>query len=166
VHVLVTTDTLSGVWTYTRELVTGLISRGARITLVSFGEIPIPEQTAWMNSLHGLEYRPTAFCLDWMQGAQEDFKDSSDYLIQLIKERKPDLLHFNHASYGSLAVATPRIVVAHGDFINWWKAVHGHEPKTTQWLRSYRQRLSEGLIQADMVVAPTVWMLDSLRHAM
>jgi glycogen(starch) synthase len=163
VHVLVTTDTLSGVWTYTRELVTGLISRGARITLVSFGEIPIPEQTAWMNSLHGLEYRPTAFCLDWMQGAQEDFKDSSDYLIQLIKERKPDLLHFNHASYGSLAVATPRIVVAHGDFINWWKAVHGHEPKTTQWLRSYRQRLSEGLIQADMVVAPTVWMLDSLR---
>ncbi len=43
-HVLVTTDTLSGVWTYTRELVTGLISRGARVTLVSFGDIPGPSE--------------------------------------------------------------------------------------------------------------------------
>ena len=54
-HVLVTADTMSGSWTYTRELVTGLVTRGARVTLVSFGEIPLPEQTAWMDLLHGLE---------------------------------------------------------------------------------------------------------------
>ena len=162
-HVLVTTDTLSGVWTYTRELVTGLVSRGARVTLVSFGDIPGPEQTAWMDKLHGLEYRPTAFGLDWMQEGQEDFKDSSAYLAALVKERDPDLLHFNHPCYGSLAVKTPRIVVAHGDLINWWKAVHGHEPKATQWLRRYRERLNEGLRAADVVVAPTVWMLDAMR---
>ena len=48
-HVLVTTDTLSGVWTYTRELVSGLVSRGLRVTLVSLGEVPLPEQTAWME---------------------------------------------------------------------------------------------------------------------
>ena len=59
-HVLVTTDTLSGVWTYTRELVTGLVSRGMRVTLVSFGEIPLPDQTLWMDHLHGLQYHPTA----------------------------------------------------------------------------------------------------------
>jgi glycosyltransferase involved in cell wall biosynthesis len=163
VHVLVTTDTLSGVWTYTRELVTGLISRGARVTLVSFGDIPEPEQTAWMDKLQRLEYRPTAFRLDWMQEGQEDFKDSSAYLAALVKERNPDLLHLNHPCYGSLAVETPRIVVAHGDLINWWKAVHGHEPKETQWLRRYRERLEEGLRAANVVVAPTVWMLDSIR---
>ena len=60
-HVLVTADTLGGVWTYARELVTGLVSRGVRVTLVSLGEIPLPEQTSWMDNLHGLEYRPTAF---------------------------------------------------------------------------------------------------------
>jgi glycogen synthase len=163
VHILVTTDTLSGVWTYTRELVTGLVGRGERVTLVSFGEIPVPEQTAWMDSLSGLEYRPTAFRLDWMQDAEEDFKDSSAYLTALVKERKPDLLHLNHPCYGSLNVRTPRIVVAHGDLVNWWKAVHGHAPKATQWLRWYRQRLNEGLVAADVAVAPTVWMLDSLR---
>src|ERR1700690_4532139 len=67
VHVLVTTDSLSGSWTYTRELVTGLVTRGVRVTLVSFGEIPMPEQTSWMDHLHGLDYRPTALRREWMQ---------------------------------------------------------------------------------------------------
>ena len=40
-HVLVTADSLSGSWTYARELVTGLVTRGVRVTLVSFGEIPM-----------------------------------------------------------------------------------------------------------------------------
>ena len=31
-HVLVTADTMSGSWTYTRELVTGLVTRGVRVT--------------------------------------------------------------------------------------------------------------------------------------
>ncbi|MCU1297374.1 MAG: glycosyl transferase, group 1, partial [Acidobacteriaceae bacterium] len=58
-HILITTDTLSGVWTHTRELATGLVSRGIRVTLVSFGEIPLPQETAWMDRLHGLQYLPT-----------------------------------------------------------------------------------------------------------
>jgi hypothetical protein len=49
-HILVTADTLSGVWTYTRELVTGMVSRGVRVTLVSFGDIPLPDQTTWMDT--------------------------------------------------------------------------------------------------------------------
>lgn len=165
-HVLVTTDTLSPVWAYTRDLVTGLTGRGARVTLISFGEIPAAsERTAWMDNLRGLEYRPTAFRLDWMQEGQEDFNDSSAYLCALVKERRPDLLHLNHPCYGNLSVATPRIVVAHGDLIGWSKGVHGREPKPTQWLRLYRQRLNEGYNGADMVIAPSVWMLDSLRSS-
>ena len=35
-HVLITSDTLNGNWTYTRELVSGLITRGLRITLTRF----------------------------------------------------------------------------------------------------------------------------------
>ena len=114
-HVLVTSDTLSGTWTYTRELVSGLVSRGMRVTLVSFGEIPLPQQTSWMDHLHGLEYRPTAFRLDWMDEGQQDFLESSAYLTALVKELKPDLLHLNQFCYGNLPVPVPRVVVAHGD---------------------------------------------------
>jgi glycogen(starch) synthase len=163
VHVLVTADTLSGTWIYTRELVTGLVSRGVRVTLVSFGEIPLPEQTLWMDHLHGLEYRPTAFRLDWMQEGQQDFKDSSLYLAALVKELKPDLLHLNQLCYGSLPVRVPRVVVAHGDLITWWKAVHGHEPRPDRWLRWYRDVVTGGISMASVMVAPSVWMRATIR---
>ena len=81
-HVLVTADSLSGSWTYARELVTGLVTRGVRVTLVSFGEIPLPEQTSWMDHLHGLDYRPTAFRLEWMQEAEEDLPNRRHFLLR------------------------------------------------------------------------------------
>ncbi len=109
-HVLITSDTLNGNWTYTRELVSGLITRGLRVTLVSFGEIPLPDQTAWMERLHGLAYHPTAFRLDWMQEGQQNFDDASAYLCSLVKETRPDVFHSNHLCYGALPVAIPRVV--------------------------------------------------------
>ena len=47
-HVLITADTVGGVWTYTQELVSGLVQRDVRVTLVSFGRMPSPEQTEWL----------------------------------------------------------------------------------------------------------------------
>jgi hypothetical protein len=122
-HVLVTADSLSGSWAYTRELVTGLVTRGVQVTLVSFGEIPLPEQTAWMDHLHGLDYRPTAFRLEWMQEAEEDLPESSAFLEALVRELRPDILHLNQFSYGNLPVDVPRVVMAHGDLITWTHAV-------------------------------------------
>ncbi|HTR64985.1 MAG TPA: glycosyltransferase family 4 protein [Terriglobales bacterium] len=162
-HVLVTTDTLSDVWTYTRELVTGLVSRGVRVTLVSLGEIPLPHQTVWMDHLQLLDYRPTAFRLDWMQEGERDLKDSSAFLAEVVRDIKPDLLHLNHLCYGSLPVAIPRIVVAHADLVSWWKAVHGREPDSGRWMQWYRRAVVNGLSHADAVVAPSVWMLDTIR---
>lgn len=161
-HVLVTADTVSGNWTYTRELVTGLVSRGVRVTLVSLGDIPLPQHTSWMDKLHGLEYIPTAFRLDWMQGGEEDLRDSSEYLAALARELKPDVLHLNQIGYGALDVEIPRVVVSHGDWISWWTAVHGCEPKESPWLRWYRNVLTHGLAKAQAVVAPSRWMLRAL----
>jgi glycogen synthase len=162
VHVLVTTDTLSGVWTYTQELVTGLVNRGVQVTLVSFGDIPLPHQTTWMDNLEGLDFRPTAFRLAWMEEGEQDFIESSRYLAALTKELRPDLLHLNQLCYGTLPVKTPRVVVAHGDLISWWKAVHGHEPKPSRWLRWYRDVVTQGVSYATTLVAPSVWMLETI----
>jgi glycogen synthase len=162
VHVLVTSDTLSGVWTYTRELVTGLVARGVRVTLVSFGDIPLSYQTAWMDGLHGLQYLPTGFGLDWMQEREQDVEEASAYLAALVRELKPDVLHLNQLCYGNLQVRVPRIVVAHGDLVSWWKAVHGHEPNGSRWVERYRRVVAEGICNASVLVAPTVWMLNSV----
>src|SRR5437764_6731500 len=123
VHVLVTADSLTGSWSYARELVTGLITRGTRVTLVSFGEIPLPEQTSWMDHLHGLDYRPTAFHLEWMLEAEEDLPESSAFLATLVRELRPDILHLNQFCYRNLRVAVTRVVMAHAALMTWWHAV-------------------------------------------
>jgi len=163
VHVLVTADTLSGAWTYTRELVTSLVTRGVRVTLVSFGEIPLPEQTTWMDHLHGLDYRPTAFRLEWMQEAEEDLPESSAFLVALIKELRPDVLHLNQFCYGNLPVDVPRVVMAHGDLITWTQAVQDRAPRSSRALKWYRDTILCGIASADAVVAPSAWMLDRVR---
>ena len=164
-HVLVTADTLSGAWTYTRELVTGLVTRGVRVTLVSFGEIPLPSQTAWMDTLHGLDYRPTAFRLEWMHEVEKDLPESTSFLVALVRELKPNVLHLNQFCYGNLPVDVPRVVMAHGDLVTWTQAVEGYTPRPTRWLQWYRETVVRGIIAADAVVAPSRWMLDTLRQS-
>lgn len=161
-HILVTADTLGGVWTYTRELVTGLVRRGERVTLVSFGNIPTPAQTRWMEALENFEYRPTAFKLEWMLDSEADMAASAQYLQAVIEETRPDLLHLSQFYYGSLDCDLPRVVVAHSDVVSWWMSVHAKEPPETDWLRWYRHVVQRGWQQATAVVAPSQWMLEQV----
>ncbi len=161
-HILVTADTLGGVWTYTRELVTGLVRRGERVTLVSFGDIPTAAQTRWMDGLEKLDYRPTAFKLEWMLDSEADMEASAQYLEAVIEETRPDLLHLSQFYYGALECDVPRIVVAHSDVVSWWAAVHKQEPPVTDWLRWYRKIVARGLRETSAVVAPSRWMLEQV----
>jgi glycogen synthase len=164
-HILVTADTLGGVWTYTRELVAGLARRGTRVTLVSFGDIPSAAQTRWLDTLPQVDFRPTAFKLEWMQESEADMEASSVYLRQVVDEVRPDLLHLSQFYYGALTCDVPRLVVAHSDVLSWWSAVHQHQPAESAWLRWYREVVGRGIACATAVAAPTQWMLDQVeRH--
>src|SRR5215469_4933831 len=153
---------MSSSWTYARELVTGLVTRGVRVTLVSFGEIPLPDQTSWMDHLHGLDYRPTAFRLEWMQEAEKDLHESSAYLMSLVQELRPDVLHLNQFCYGNLPADIPRVVMAHGDLITWTQAVRDVPPRMPPSLNWYRRTVLNGIACADAVIAPSAWMLDRI----
>jgi len=161
-RILITSDTVGGVWTYSQELVNGLVGNGHQVTLVSFGKLPLLHQTDWMQGVAGLDYRPTEYALEWMQTAERDIEESKRYLELLIEEVRPDLLHFSQYCYGDIDVGIPKIVVAHSDVVSWWNSVHGCNPPDTPWIRSYREIVTRGSQAADMVVAPSRWMLDSL----
>jgi glycogen(starch) synthase len=159
---LVTADTVGGVWTYTRELVTGLSQRGVEVTLVSFGEIPSAAQSEWIDGLGNVDHRATAFKLEWMQDAEDDLKWSSEFLLDVIAEEKPDLVHLSQYCYGALKVNVPKVVVAHSDVCSWWEGVYGKQPEENFWIRSYRQVVSAGLRGATAVIAPSRWMLNAV----
>jgi len=163
-HLLVTADTVGGVWTYTRELITGLVERGVKVTLLTFGGLPTKGQTAWLDRLREVEYHPTTFKLEWMEGSEADIEASSKYLGSIIRDVKPDLLHLNQFSYGAIECDVPRVVVAHSDVVSWWVAVHGEEPPQTSWIGWYRDRVQCGLAGATAVVAPSKWMLGQVER--
>ena len=103
-RILITSDTVGGVWTYSQELVNGLVGNGHQVTLVSFGKLPLLHQTDWMQGVAGLDYRPTEYALEWMQTAERDIEESKRYLELLIEEVRPDLLHFSQYCYGDIDV--------------------------------------------------------------
>jgi glycosyltransferase involved in cell wall biosynthesis len=118
-----------------------------------------------MDGLHGLEYHPTAFRLDWMEEGERDFHAAEDYLCAIAGDTRPDFLHLNQLSFGALPVETPRLVEAHGDVITWWLSIHGHEPAESAWLKWYRETVAAGLRRADAVVTASRWMGEMLRVA-
>ena len=106
---------------------------------------------------------PRRFAWTGCRKGRKTLKIPRAYLTALVKELKPDVLHLNQLCYGSLPVSVPRVVVAHGDLITWWRAVHGREPKQDRWLQWYRDVVTRGLAAASVVVAPSVWMRDTIR---
>lgn len=164
-HVLVTADTLSGVWPYTRELVTGLTQRGVAVTLVSMGEIPPADQTEWMDGLRGLDYRPTAFRVEWMRDAESDLDAANRYLAEVSAEVKPDLLHLSQFHQVQLQTDAPKLLAVHGDVLTWWQCVHESRPRSDDaWIAWYREMVGQGIAGAAALVAPSQWMLAALRQ--
>jgi glycogen(starch) synthase len=163
VHILITADTLGGVWTYTRELVCGLLQRGHQVTLVSFGAKPSPAHSTWLPRGR-LTYIPTEFPLEWMQNAEQGIQDSLRFLDDLCQQCRPDVLHLSQFCYGALAYEGPKVVVAHSDVVSWWQAVHESDPPRDSWFEWYRTVVSDGVAGADVLIAPSRWMLEAMLH--
>ena len=160
-HLLMTADTVGGVWTYVRELVTGLVRRGHRVSLVSFGEPPTRAQVRWMEGLDNLQYQPTTFRLEWMQDAERDLEESMWFLEKLASRIQPDVVHLNQYAYGALQTDIAKLVVAHSDVVSWWATVYKKEPRD-RWMDWYRELVERGLGGADIVVAPSWWMWNTI----
>jgi glycogen synthase len=97
-----------------------------------------------------------------MEVAERDIEESRRYLEMLVSEVQPDVLHFSQYCYGDIDVDVPRVVVAHSDVVSWWVSVHGNEPDDSPWIRQYRDHVERGLHGADLIVAPSQWMLNAV----
>ena len=172
-RILMTTDTVGGVWTYTRELVTGLLDAepSAEILLVTLGSAASPDQLAWLQAARGsygrrLQVELTTLPLEWQQGNAKAYIYAEPQLRRLANRFLPDIFHSNQFCFGALPLRCPKVVVAHSDVLSWMAAVRGpeaEEASASPWLQQYREMVSAGLRGADAVVAPTRAMLQDLQ---
>lgn len=172
-RILLTTDTVGGVWTFTRELSGELLRRGHALALVSFGREPSLSQKAWTEETARTFPDRFAFTsspapLEWMPDNACALADGAPVLQNLIDTFAPDLLHSNQFCFGALPVsvheATPKLVTAHSDVLSWADACRPEGLEPASWLQTYVALVQAGLAAADAVTAPTHWMAAELRR--
>ena len=161
-RLLMTADTVGGVWNYAVELARALEQRGVQVTLATMGAPLTSYQRAQVGGLPGLALHESSHRLEWMQNAWDDVDRAGEWLLALERDGAPDLVHLNQFAFGALPFAAPKLVVAHSCVLSWWRAVHG-EAAPAAW-DGYRRRVVQGLAGAGLVAAPTRAMLHSLQE--
>lgn len=168
-RILLTTDTVGGVWTFTRELSTQLLMRGHDLALVSFGRQPSDEQTEWCHQqvcLFGQAFRYVSSDapLEWMSNNEAVFQQDADLLLRVADSFQPDILHSNQFCYGALDLHIPKLITAHSDVLSWADACRPRGLDESRWLRRYRELVGAGIQGAHAVATPTRWMAQALRR--
>lgn len=156
-RVLMSADTVGGVWTYALELARGLIEAGDEVVIAAMGGRLSAAQAQEAAHVSGLTVHDSDYPLEWMDEPWEGVAEAGQWLQRLARELRPDVVHLNHYAHGELRWGAPVVRVAHSCVCSWYAAVHDRPPEP-RWDR-YRQEVRLGLHAADVVVAPTAAML-------
>ena len=169
-RILMTTDTVGGVWTFTQELVTGLLEADCEVALISFGRKPSCDQQSWIDGMQcswreKFTYTASEVALEWMQHNENAYSAAAPFLLELADVMQADILHTNQFCFGAVETRIPKVVTAHSDVFSWTNSCRQRPLEPSAWLDRYRQLVSIGLSGASTVTAPTHWMLRALAQS-
>jgi glycosyltransferase involved in cell wall biosynthesis len=159
-RILMTADTVGGVWRHAIELGAWLAARGAAIALCTMGAPMTDSQRAEARAIRGLDVYESAWRVEWMHDAWDDVARAGEWLLGVARATRPDVVHLNGYAHGALPWPAPAIVVAHSCLESFSRAVNG-EPAPDR----YRAEVRRGLRAAAAVIAPTHAMLRALADA-
>lgn len=159
---LMTADTVGGVWTYALELAQGLQSYGIKVHLATMGRLPSVSQQEQAAKIPNLQLHQSSYQLEWMDNPWDEVDAAGEWLQRLEEQLSPDLIHLNNYCHGQLNWNAPVLMVGHSCVLSWWQAVKGEAAPPSY--ATYARRLKEGLQAADLVVAPTEAFLQQLNH--
>jgi glycogen synthase len=159
-RVLMTADTVGGVWTYALELTRALAPSGLEVALATLGAPLTPAQWQEAQSLSNLTVFESRYKLEWMDDPWDDVERAGAWLLELAARWQPEVIHLNGYAHGALPWPAPVLICGHSCVLSWWRAVKG-EPAPARWER-YRQAVAAGLHAANLVVTPTAAMLGAL----
>lgn len=166
-RVLLTTDTIGGMWTFTGELTKQLLAMGHSVALVSLGRSPSRAQQQWCASVRSryskrFRFEASSVALEWMADNDSAFVGALPALLRVARAFVPDLIHSNQFCFGALPVSAPVLITAHSDVLSWSQACRPRGLEPSAWLEQYVSLVQSGLDGAAAVVAPTRWMLQAL----
>ena len=162
IRLMMTADTVGGVWTFAVNLARELGTAGFDVRLVTLGPRPSAPQRAMVSGLPGVSLTETDLLLEWQDPAGADIMRARAGLQDIACQFGPQIFHFNGFREASYGWEAPTVVVAHS-CVNSWAAACGEEDAFTapEW-NIYSANVRAGLRQATAWVAPTVAFRDQL----
>lgn len=161
--VLMTADTVGGVWPHALELARALLPHDVATVLAALGPPPTEAQVGEARAIPGLVLHASTCRLPWMDDPWADVVAAGAWLLELAADAQVDLAHLSEPVFAALPWAVPVVAVGHSCVLSWFSAVEG-TPAPPAWDR-YRGAMQAGFHAADAVAAPSSAMLAALeRH--
>jgi len=161
-RILMTADTVGGVWTYALDLCRAYSAGGINVCLATMGGPLSANQQADAAAIQGLEICSGDYKLEWMDDPWTDIEEAGEWLLSLDRRFKPDIIHLNGYAHAALNWSAPVLVVAHSCVLSWWQAVK-HTAAPPEWT-TYRECVKQGLRAADQVVTISQSYADELNR--
>jgi glycosyltransferase involved in cell wall biosynthesis len=160
-RVLMTTDTVGGVWTYAATLASALARLDIDVLLVTIGPPTRPDQRTMIAHPH-IQLIDSGLDLEWQDPAGDDEPRARAVLGNIDACICPDIVHLNGFREARYDWSAPTLVVAHSCVNSW-----AHTCDDTGWLqqpewRRYTEAVSQGLDRARLWVAPTLAFRDEV----
>jgi len=161
-RILMTTDTVGGVWTFSVTLARALGAAGYHVLVVTLGPGPTPAQRAMISGYPGLSLMETDLQLEWQDPAGANVSHARAVLGEIAHRFAPDIVHLNGFREATFEWEVPTLVVAHS-CVNSWAAACGETGcfAGREWT-VYTSAVRAGLAAADVWVAPTSAFRDQL----
>ena len=146
-RILLSTDAVGGVWTYTVDLARALARLGVEPVIAAMG----PKAPKLPDGLRVIE---TGLPLDWLADTSRDVRDAGAALARLANAVDADVLQLHSAALAcDVEFERPVVAVQHSCVATWWDAVRGGSlPRDFAWRRDM---VECGLNAVDAVVAPS-----------
>jgi glycosyltransferase involved in cell wall biosynthesis len=154
-RVLITADSVGGVWNYSLDLARGLARLEIETVLAVMGPAPTAAQRKAARAIAGLCLLETGAALDWLAPDAETLVRAGETIAKIAAEHQVDIVQLNAPALAAdVRYPVPVIAVAHSCVATWWDCVKGDEPMPEEF--GWRtDAMKAGLEAADLVVAPS-----------
>lgn len=153
-RLLLTTDAVGGVWTYSLDLARALAAAEDMVVLLAvLGPPPTAEQLTEAAAVPGLQLIDTGLPLDWTAQRERDVREAGYVLAHLAQMAEVDLVQLHTPALAAICFPAPVVSVMHSCVATWWTAVRGGAlPDDLAWRAAL---VAEGLQRSDVLVAPS-----------
>jgi glycosyltransferase involved in cell wall biosynthesis len=155
-RILLTTDAVGGVWTYSLDLARELGRNGIETVLAVLGPPPSEAARQAALAIPGFELVMTGLPLDWTAESPEELLEAGVRLAHLARQQNCGLVQLHTPALAAArSFDRPVIAVHHSCLATWWRAVKPVDADMPEDFRWRSAMVARGIAAVNEVVAPT-----------